>query len=190
MNGRINLDQQVGTTSGIFSPPAANALNQQGYLQSSGGINSSDSIRKQFTHSTKFESGAAADLVKGNLEKNALNTAFFSNENVQIIQNKLQYQVYARSQGKHRIGPQSVENLLIIMRSNYYQYGKNLPYNIKEQIDELNNHVVNFAVPKIIGEIEMYQKYRNDIQNLPLPFQHPTNISRAGTKSAPMPQFF
>lgn len=163
MNGRINLTQQIPTTVSGSAPAA------------------------QFAHTTQFQTNAAADMVKGNLEKNPLNTAFFSNENLQIIQNKIQFEVYNKSQGIHRIGPQSAENLLIIMRSIYYQYGKNLPYQIKEQIAELNQKVADYAVPKIIGEIEMYRKYQNDIQNLPLPMSHPVNISRSGTKSNPMP---
>ena len=115
---------------------------------------------------------------------------FFSAANVEIIQNRLQYEVYTRSQGKYRVGPQSAENLLIIMRSMYYQYGKNLPHSIKEQIQELNTYVVDFAVPKILSEVDMYHQYRKDITTLPVPMQQPVNISRAGTKSLPLKPFF
>lgn len=166
MNGRINLES-AQSPSGSFNQVAG-----------------------QFSYTTSLNSSVGADLVRGNVEKNTLNTTFFSPANVQIIQNRLQYEVYARSQGKHRIGPQSAENLLIIMRSMYYQYGKNLECNIKEQIQELNTYVVNFAVPKILSEVDMYQQYRKDITTLPVPMLQPVNISRAGTKSLPLKPFF
>jgi hypothetical protein len=166
MNGRVNLEP-AQSPSGSFNQ-----------------------VANQFNYTTSLNSSVGADLVRGNVEKNTLNTTFFSPANVQIIQNRLQYEVYARSQGKHRVGPQSAENLLIIMRSMYYQYGKNLECNIREQIQELNTYVVNFAVPKILSEINMYQQYRKDITTLPVPMLQPVNISRAGTKSLPLKPFF
>jgi len=166
MNGRVNLEP-AQSPSGSFNQ-----------------------VANQFNHATSLNSSVGADLVRGNIEKNTLNTTFFSPANVQIIQNRLQYEVYARSQGKYRVGPQSAENLLIIMRSMYYQYGKNLECNIREQIQELNTYVVNFAVPKILSEVDMYQQYRKDITTLPVPMLQPVNISRAGTKSLPLKPFF
>jgi len=166
MNGRVNLES-AQTATGSF-----------------------DKVRQQFDYATSLNATVGADLVKGNIEKNVLNMAFFSPENVQIIQNRIIREVYDRSQGKYRIGPQSAENLLIIMRSIYLQYGKNLPYNIKEQIQELNTYVANFAVPQIISEADMYQQYRKDITSLPTPMSQPMNISRAGTKSLPLKPFF
>jgi hypothetical protein len=166
MNGRVNLDS-AQTATGLFSQ-----------------------VKQQFDFATSLNSSVGADLVRGNIEKNTLNMTFFSPENVQILQNRLQYEVYTRSQGKFRVGPQSADNLLIIMRSIYYQYGKNQPTHIKEQIQELNTYVANFAVPKIISEVEMYNQYRKDITTLPTPMAQPVNISRAGTKSLPLKPFF
>ena len=166
MNGRVNLESAQSATG---------SFNQ---------------VANQFSYATSLNSSVAADLVRGNVEKNTLNTTFFSPQNVQIIQNRLQYEVYARSQGKYRVVPQSAENLLIIMRAMYYQYGKNLECNIKEQIQELNTYVVNYAVPKILSEVDMYHQYRKDITTLPVPMTQPVNISRAGTKSLPLKPFF
>lgn len=166
MNGRVNLES-AQSASGSFNK-----------------------VAEQFNYTTSLNTSVGADMVRGNIEKNTLNTMFFSPANVEIIQNRLQYEVYAKSQGKHRVGPQSAENLLIIMRSMYYQYGKNQPNNIKEQIQELNTYVVDFAVPKILSEVDMYHQYRKDITTLPVPMQQPVNISRAGTKSLPLKPFF
>jgi hypothetical protein len=60
----------------------------------------------------------------------------------------------------------------------------------KEQIQELNTYVVNYAVPKILSEVDMYHQYRKDITTLPVPMLQPVNISRAGTKSLPLKPFF
>jgi hypothetical protein len=164
MNGRINLDFTTGFTD-------------QG-------------ITNQFTSPTKLGNDVGRDLVKGTIEKNLLNQTYFSDANVQIIQNRLIYEVYQKSNGKYRIGPQSAENLLIIMRSMYFQYGKNLDYAIKEQITELNNYVIAFAVPKILSEADMYETYRKDITTLPVPMSRSVNLSQAGTKSRPLNPFF
>jgi hypothetical protein len=76
------------------------------------------------------------------------------------------------------------------MRSMYFQYGKNLDYAIKEQITELNNYVIAFAVPKILSEADMYETYRKDITTLPVPMSRSVNLSQAGTKSRPLNPFF
>jgi hypothetical protein len=164
MNGRINLESTTGFTD-------------QGII-------------KQFNSATHLGDDVGKDLIKGNVEKNLLNQTFFSNANVQIIQNRLIYEVYRKSNGKWRIGPQSAENLLIIMRSMYFQYGKNLDCAIKEQITELNDYVVGFAVPKILSEIDMYETYRKDITTMPVPLSHAVNLSQSGTKSRPLNPFF
>jgi Family of unknown function (DUF5761) len=133
---------------------------------------------------------AKADMIRGNWEPNALNQTFFSPENVQIIQNLVRKTVYDDSQGKYLIDPQSTDELLIVMRSMYLTYGRNQPTMIKEQIMELNKRVSDWCVPKIISEASMYETYRHDASNLPVPMSHPVNISQSGTRSKPMPNFF
>ena len=76
------------------------------------------------------------------------------------------------------------------MRSMYYQYGKNLPDHIAEQIAELNEIVANWCVTKILAEIEMYAQYRKDISTMPVPLAHPVLLNSAGTRSLPFKPFF
>jgi hypothetical protein len=73
----------------------------------------------------------------------------------------------------------------MIMRGMYLQYAKNNPFNIEGQIQELNKLVIDWAVPRIISEIEQYQYYLNDISHLPIPLEKPLSMSSAGTKSLP-----
>ena len=132
----------------------------------------------------------ADDAIRGNMTSTPLNQAFFSPANVQIVQNKLRREVYDRSKGEYLIDNQSVDELLIVMRAMYLQYGKNQPDRIREQIEELNQIVADWAVPKIIAECSMHKTYLHDIQNLPVPLTQPVFLSQKGTKSGTFDRFF
>ena len=116
-------------------------------------------------------------------EHNKLNVVFFSKENINLLQNLIRYQVYARTNKKHTIGRQSDTQLKLIMRSMYLQYGKNLEYDITEQIKRLNILVINECVPKIITGVEQYLAYKRDISGLGVPLPRPKNLSSTGTKT-------
>jgi hypothetical protein len=131
---------------------------------------------------------AGMDGIRGNWEPNLLNQTFFSQANFQIIQNKIRYEVYQKT--GRVIDPQSADDLFMIMRAMYLQYGRNLPNNIAGQIEELNSYVANWSVPKIVAEVKMFEQYQKDISSLPVPLEHPQNLSSAGSKSKPLPTFF
>ena len=139
---------------------------------------------------TTGDESAKSDMIRGNWEPNALNQTFFSPENVQIIQNLIRKTVYDQSPTKDIIDPQSTDELLIVMRSQYLTYGRNEPTQIAKQISELNQRVADWSVPKILSEISMYKTYRKDASTLPVPMAHPVNINPSGTKSKPLPKFF
>ena len=79
---------------------------------------------------------------------------------------------------------------MTIMRAMYLQYGKNRPTQIREQIDELNQIVADWAVPKILAECSMHKTYLHDIQNLPVPLAQPIHLTQKGTKSGTFDRFF
>lgn len=141
-----------------------------------------------FGWQTTGDSSAKADMIRGNWEPNPLNQTFFSPANVQIVQNLIRKRVYDES--KQIIDPQSTDEMLIVMRSIYLSYGRNEPQKIREQIEELNARVADWAVPRIVSEISMYLTYRKDASTMPVPLSHPVNISSAGTKSKPFTNFF
>jgi hypothetical protein len=132
----------------------------------------------------------ADDAIRGNVTSTPLNQAFFSPANVEIVQNKLRREVYDRSKGEFLIDRQSVDELLIVMRAMYLQYGKNQPTHIKEQITELNQIVADWCVPKIVAECSMHKTYLHDIQNLPVPLSQPVFVTQKGTKSGTFDRFF
>ena len=67
----------------------------------------------------------------------------------------------------------------------FYQYARNQPTNISGQIKELNDIVIEWAVPRIMSEIQHYMFYLNDIDKMPVPIDRPVLMTSAGTKSLP-----
>jgi len=141
-----------------------------------------------FAYSKEPVQSATQDGIRGNFEKTPLNQAYFSAANFQIVQNGIRAQVHAKS--REIIDPVSNDDLFIVMRAIFLQYGRNIPTGIPNQIAELNERVVTWCVPKILAEVSMYRTYVKDISTLPVPFAHPVNISEAGTKSLPFKPFF
>lgn len=136
-----------------------------------------------FQYEQIAQSTATMDGIRGNWEPNLLNQTYFSQANFRILQNKIRYAVYQET-GKV-IDEQSSDDLFMIMRAIYLTYGRNLPHNIREQIEELNDKVADWCVPKIVAEVQMYARYLRDIDTMPVPMSHPVSLSSAGSKSLP-----
>ena len=82
----------------------------------------------------------------GQWDETPLSKAFFSRENIQIIQNGLRADVYRLSNGEYSIGQQDNDELKIIMRALYLESAINLPTNIREQVAALNQRVLKHCV--------------------------------------------
>ena len=165
-NGRLNLNNMRPSVSGsIDSLPG-------------------------FGHRVEVAPTEAADQIRGNMLANPLNQAYFSPANVQIVQNKIRYDVYERSKGEFLIDPQSADELLTVMRAMYLQYGRHLPDDIAGQIAELNQLVADWAVPKIMAECSMHRHYLRDVTTMPIPLEHPVKMSMVGAKSQSLDRFF
>lgn len=143
-----------------------------------------------FAFRTTTAASEAEDAIRGNMQATPLNQAYFSPANVTIVQNKIRREVYDRSGGEFLIDPQSADELMIVMRAMYLQYGKNQPTNIAGQIADLNQLVADWCVPKILAECSMHKTYLRDIQNLPVPLEHPIMLTKTGSKSAAFERFF
>jgi hypothetical protein len=124
-----------------------------------------------------------ANTLPKQIAKNTLNTVFFSKPNQQIIHNALRYQVYRQSNRAYLIGPQSNTQVIIVMRSIYLQYGKNQSTNIREQVEQLNNLVIETLVPKLISNVKQYITYTQNLDKAPQFMDHPRNVSNAGDKT-------
>ena len=131
--------------------------------------------------STTFRKQALTGIIEPNL----LNQVFFSQENIDLLQDKIRYTVWIASNKKFIIDRQSDTDLEFIMHSIYLQYAKNIPHNIKEQIIELNDIVVQDCVPNILSQVEQHIYYLFDASTQPIPLSQPENVSSAGRKALP-----
>jgi hypothetical protein len=102
-----------------------------------------------------------------------LSQAFFSQQNIQIIQNGIRAGVYHKSNGQYTIGPQDCDSLKIVMRSIYLQHSANQPNNITQQVVELNKIVLNYCIQQVYSEAQGYMKYLDDASTLVVPIAHP-----------------
>ena len=102
-----------------------------------------------------------------------LSQAFFSQQNIQIIQNGIRAGVYHKSNGQYTIGSQDCDSLKIVMRSVYLQHAANQPNNITQQVAELNKIVLNYCIQQVYSEAQGYMKYLDDASTLVVPIAHP-----------------
>jgi hypothetical protein len=114
---------------------------------------------------------------EGLWDSTTLSQVFFSEQNIQIIQNGIRAGVYKRSNGQYTIGPQDCDSLKIIMRSVFLQYSANQPNNISEQITELNKIVLDYCIQQVYSEAQGYMTYVNDVSTLVVPIERPVMTS-------------
>lgn len=125
------------------------------------------------------------EAVKGILLPNRLQTVFFSPDNINRLQQAIQYYVNKRSDGQFKIGRQSDNELELVMRSVYLQYGKNRDVDLQQQVRELNAYVLSYAVENILSNVRQYLVYKKDISQLPVPLDLPIYSSSQGTRTSP-----
>lgn len=119
------------------------------------------------------------DAMAGMQETSVLATHYFSEANVQILQNGLRAGVYEMSNKKLVIPPQNIDNLKIIMRSIYIQYAKHsTTESIRNQIQKLNAYVLDYAIPSVYNEAQGYLNYMRDQSTLVMPMERPQQVDR------------
>jgi len=109
---------------------------------------------------------------------NSLSNTFFSQQNIQELQNGIRIGVYKHSNGQYEIGNQDCDTLKIIMRSIFLQYSANKPNNIQQQVNELNKMVLDYCIQQVYSEAQGYMKYINDVSTLVVPISHPIMASK------------
>jgi Family of unknown function (DUF5761) len=113
------------------------------------------------------------NATEGLWDSTPLSIAYFSQQNIQIIQNGIRAGVYKKSNGQYVIGPQDCDSLKIIMRSVFLQHAANQLSNIPQQIEELNKIVLNYCIQQVYSEAQGYMKYVDDVSTLVVPIAHP-----------------
>ena len=98
-----------------------------------------------------------------------------------FLQKSIIVGVYKKSNGVYNIGYQDQDVLKTIMRAMYLQHSKNLDEHITSQIRELNNFVVNYAIPQIYNEAESYIKFKQQVSNISNPIDLPKSSYHSNT---------
>jgi hypothetical protein len=119
-------------------------------------------------------------------EKNGslVSRLFFSDLNVSALQEGIRYSVYKET--KQVIDRLPTEDLVVLMRSTYLSNARNLPYEVTEQVRELNSILLNVMVRKISSEVSFRKHYLTDLtQDGYSSAQIPraTNVSSKGDRS-------
>jgi len=114
----------------------------------------------------------------GEWEANALAQVFFSEGNIQILQNGLRAGVYKMSSNKFVVTPQSIDAIKVIMRSIYLQNAQHSNTDITKQVEQLNQLFWNYAVPNLYNESMGYVKYLQDQSSLVVPLELPVQNDR------------
>jgi len=116
------------------------------------------------------------DAMIGNSTESSLSIAFFSKNNIQIIQNAIRAGVYEVSNQQYVIDNQNCDTLKVIMRSVFLQSAVNRPDNITEQIQALNNLVVEYCVKHVYSEAQAYINYKRDVSTMYHPIDRPAQV--------------
>lgn len=136
---------------------------------------------KRYYH-TQHEGSFSITNLLGNIERNSVSSLFFSKKNIQALQNGIRYMIYKRSNETLNIPEQSIQQLILVMRTTYMAKAKNQPFNIVEQVRELNKYVLDYAVPEILNAVQFHNKYLHDVSVLNVPMKRSLNTSIKGDK--------
>ena len=86
---------------------------------------------------------------------------YFSDLNVDTLQDALRYGVYRRT--SRVIARQSTSDLIVTMRARYLADAVNRPDDVVGQVRSLNEKVLKFCVDRIVTELGAREKYLVDM---------------------------
>ena len=125
----------------------------------------------------------------GNQQKSKLSDLYFSQANIDYLQNEIIRKVYEKSDGKHRITKQNEDELVIVMKSIFLQNARNSDIDLQYQIDQLNKLVLDYCVDNVYINLLQYVKYIDDITKETQVMDRPINVDIKGSKTL-MPNHF
>ena len=125
----------------------------------------------------------------GNQQKTKLSDLYFSQANIDYIQNDIIKQVFEKSDGKYRINKQNEDELVIIMKSIFLQNARNNDNDLQYQIDELNKLVLSYSVNNVYVNLLQYIKYIDDITKDITVMDRAKSVDIKGSKTL-MPNHF
>lgn len=134
---------------------------------------------------TNVYNNSYRDIIKTMIERSPVSDMFFAHVNMKHLKKLICNTVRDKSEGKYLISPeaQSDNDLLLVMRSIYLNHAKHQPYNIKEQVAELNYQVLLDLAPRVLSNAQQHLTYIRDHSQQPLIMDRAQNVSNAGTRS-------
>jgi len=107
--------------------------------------------------------------------------AFFSDENIQTLQNGIRFGVYKKSKEQYVIGEQPLDALMTIMRATFIllnnsTFAQRPP---SDQVAALNHSVLEYAVPQVYGEAQAQLGFLRDVDAPLMPMSLPIQATRA-----------
>ena len=121
----------------------------------------------------------------GSVERTLLNQLFFGAKNIDIVQNAVRRGVWLSTDKQALIGRQPDSDLVLAMRTVYFDKARNLPDHIPEQIAELNAAVVKKVLPTILANVAQYRAYMTKVDSPLEPIPRSLDVSSTGTRTLP-----
>jgi len=114
--------------------------------------------------------------IKGILDGNAVNTIFFSEMNVKVLQDALRYGVYKKT--GQVVDEQSPNELYIVMRSIMLQYANFQAGSeaVIAEVQRLNTKVLIYCIDIVSSNVIQHLKYLDELQTLPVPIDRPAYV--------------
>ena len=137
-------------------------------------------------HPQDFNTPMRKVLKKGKTvgcDDQVMRNTFFSQMNIDYINNRIMKTVYNNSCEKFIIRKQKPEHLFQVMESIWEDHAQHLNTQQKEQIAVLDKLGVDLCVDTILEEIQSRTLYLRDKFAAPVTLPDPINDSTAGTKS-------
>lgn len=128
------------------------------------------------------------EALYGRIQRTPVSDMFFSAQNISILQDGLRYRVFKET--GITIGPQSDQELKIIMTSIFFRYSRHVNNDITAQVRELNGKTLDYAVKETVNNLKQYLAYRRDASTMPLSLDNPEYMGVKGKKLLEIKRFF
>lgn len=168
------------TTATVNAEPILKFYQNNGRIDISDESNPDIRFRMSEQIALKNKSTEYREAIHGLQEDNLLAKAYFSEANIQILQNGLRAGVYEMSDRKIVMPPQNLNNLKIIMRSMYLQHARypEKTSMITKEIEKLNKYVLDYVVSTLYSEAQGYINYCKDQSTLVQPLERAQQVDR------------
>tara|TARA_B100000073_G_scaffold285776_1_gene247357 strand:- start:3574 stop:4110 length:537 start_codon:yes stop_codon:yes gene_type:complete len=146
-------------------------------------------MKKLFSMYAQVPVDCSADIrpTIGLYKNTPLQNTYYSNENVQIIQNGIRASVYDKSKGQYIISPQDENVIRDVMYSVFEQTVRGVSSNIPSQINELNQIVIKYCTDTVFQNAQSYMKYIETEGKIVKPMSYPIMSSTRDSQTYVLP---